>query len=167
MKNPENMTKRQLVEIVQHVRDLLWLEDRSLEHIRNKFGDKFADRIHKTKDTLIFFHEYYDPNKEWDCPELASNISELLANAGLRPNQPEPLSVGYPKRTSNQMWKDDSIQFPRLLDELAAIGVENFIHEAGWRSIEDSTALSREQIMKIFSRAQKEWDRVKKELKDV
>jgi hypothetical protein len=58
-------------------------------------------------------------------------------------------------------WNLDAIQFPRLLDELAAIGVPQLLKEGEWDALEESMDLPRERIMELFGRASTAWQNIK------
>jgi hypothetical protein len=64
MKNPADMTKEELVEIVETIRGFLW-------------ADVDAEGI-----------EVWNPNKEWDVG-LPEDIAEILSLHGLRPTGKE------------------------------------------------------------------------------
>ena len=55
-------------------------------------------------------------------------------------------------------WKDNSIQFPRLLAELWACGLDSGVYD----NLEASMNLSRKRIYELFERAEKEWERIKR-----
>jgi len=56
------------------------------------------------------------------------------------------------------IWKDDSIQFPRLLAEIMAVGLT----EKQWDDIETSMNIEEDELSELFDRAQTEWEEVKK-----
>lgn len=60
---------------------------------------------------------------------------------------------------SNSKWEDNSIQFPRLLAEILATQ-ENLDINALCESMD----LERDEVWALFSRAQEEWERIKKDL---
>ena len=59
---------------------------------------------------------------------------------------------------SNKNWKNDKIQFPRLLAEVWA-NVE--ISEKDWKDLAESMDLSDIELESLFNRAMKEWERIK------
>jgi hypothetical protein len=59
------------------------------------------------------------------------------------------------------VWGVDAIQFPRLLDELVAVGVPGLLKEGEWAALEESMGLPRERIMELFGRASKAFDLIK------
>jgi hypothetical protein len=75
-----------------------------------------------------------------------------------------PLCGGDIDGKPRSPWHDNSIQFPRLLAELNALGIHQFLKEAEWQSLEASMDLERDKIMELFYRAEKEWERIKNEL---
>lgn len=56
------------------------------------------------------------------------------------------------------LWKDDAVQFPRLLAEIAAT-LE--ITAEQWDSLAESMDLEPEEIGELFDRAQAAWERLK------
>jgi hypothetical protein len=58
-------------------------------------------------------------------------------------------------------WIIDSIQFPRLLAELRAIGLT----EAQYRELAVSMDLSQEDIDQLLERAETSWNRIKNRTK--
>jgi len=55
------------------------------------------------------------------------------------------------------LWEQDAVQFPRLLAEIMAT-VE--INDSAWRELCESMDLSGDEILQIFDRAQREWERL-------
>jgi hypothetical protein len=162
MKNPENMTKERLVRIVREIRDWLWLREDEEFDVRTIFGEALANKLKKEQPGKQFL-EYYDPGKEWDS-DIFDGVADVLRNAGLAPGRLVTLKEGYPDRTPNQRWKDDEIQFARLLDELQGVGVINLLKEAEWQALESSMDLKRESILEIWDRASRAFDRIKADL---
>lgn len=142
MKDPQNLTKEQLVRIVRAIRDLLYL-------------DTFYEVETPDAET-----KQYDPEMAWDSGST-DGIAEVLGHYGLVPMKVLPVSAGYPKRTSNQIWKDDDIQFARLLDEIRAHGVPTNMMS----DLESSTNLEAHQLEELFARATSRWEKIKKEHK--
>ena len=66
MKNPKSLSRESLIEIVGNVRDLLFMDE---------------------EETGMVF----DPDKEWDSPEVLSQIAETLDRHGLRPSEVVPV----------------------------------------------------------------------------
>jgi len=62
---------------------------------------------------------------------------------------------------SQELWEDNSIQFPRLLAEICAT-VE--ISDKDWEALKESMDLSTEEINELFDRAQEEWEEIKAEV---
>lgn len=58
----------------------------------------------------------------------------------------------------NPKWLDDSIQFPRLIDECAAV-----LTEDQYERMCASMDLEMDDLMSLFDRAQATWDRIKDE----
>jgi len=58
---------------------------------------------------------------------------------------------------NDAMWKRNDIQFPRLLAEIFAIGLEP------WqiKDLKESMDLTADQISELFQRAEKEWEKIK------
>lgn len=167
MKLPRQLTKRLLVKIVEQVRDWLYMDQYGIDTIKNEYGDEFATKVAKQADAYDIksgLFDYINPDKTWD-PDTESGIAEVLETADLAPPCAMTVKEIYRKPTPNENWKDDSIQFPRLLVELQGVGVINMLREGEWMVIEESMGQSREKIMQIFDRAQKEWDSIKKETK--
>jgi len=144
MKDPRNLSKEQLVRIVCAIRDNLYVDE-----VTEFQGDPL-----EVTETI----RRYDPDMAWDA-DVVSNVAEVLADHGLAPTRILPASAGYPKRTSSQIWKDDDIQFARLLDEIRAHGVPTNMMS----DIESSMSLEAHQIEELFARATKRWEQIKKE----
>ena len=66
MKNVKSLSRESLIEIVGNVRDLLFMDE---------------------EETGMVF----DPDKEWDSPEVLSQIAETLNRHGLRPSEVVPV----------------------------------------------------------------------------
>jgi hypothetical protein len=58
-------------------------------------------------------------------------------------------------------WENDHIQFARMLAELNAAGAPN---KAQMKLLKESTDLNTGQIIAIFDRAEKAWQKIKAEL---
>lgn len=71
-----------------------------------------------------------------------------------RGNMKRPRISKYP----NKNWKNNAIQFPRLIAELEAIGV--FTHKT-LRDLERETDLTEKEIYDLIDRAQEEWNKIK------
>jgi hypothetical protein len=61
---------------------------------------------------------------------------------------------------ATENWNDDSIQFPRLLSELLAIGLPDDIMD----QLAESMDLKKENIMEILARADRHFDSIKPDL---
>lgn len=61
---------------------------------------------------------------------------------------------------AKSLWKNDKIQFPRLLTEIRAIGLTS----TQYGELHESMDLSRDEIDEILERAEKEWQAHKKRL---
>ena len=102
---------------------------------------------------------------------------DSLIHAALEPSEEDtgPISTDndcqhhYTYPTSSQMkqqntWQDNSIQFPRLIDEIQASGVFGLLLSDGSRVI-DSIAISMDldvsHVFELIDRAQHEWDTIK------
>ena len=59
------------------------------------------------------------------------------------------------------LWSNNTVQFMRLLAELRALGVHQFLREAEWQALEASMDLEREKIMELFDRAENSWEAIK------
>lgn len=70
-----------------------------------------------------------------------------------------PLCGGDIDAKPRSPWHDNSIQFPRLLAEVWAV-----IDETTLKEILKSTDLKREDVVELFERSEKEWERIKNEL---
>jgi ElaB/YqjD/DUF883 family membrane-anchored ribosome-binding protein len=57
-------------------------------------------------------------------------------------------------------WKNNKIQFPRLLSEIRAIGLT----AEQYSFLEESTDLSVAEIDELFERAEEEFDKIKENL---
>ena len=57
-------------------------------------------------------------------------------------------------------WEDDSIQFPRLIAEIAA--TQEYID---FGLLADAMGITEEDVSDLFERAHKEWERRKKDTK--
>ena len=60
----------------------------------------------------------------------------------------------------DEKWSDNSIQFPRLLAEIAAV-VE--FSEDDWNALLESMDLETDQLSELFDRAQDAWEEIKEE----
>lgn len=171
MKLPRQLTKRQLVKIVEEIRDWLYMDEDSLQDISDLRSTKLAIKLEKKAQDLHALYEYVNPDKSWDsAADILNGISDALKNFNLVPTKYMTADEVYRKPTPNENWKDDSIQFPRLLNELDCLAVVDLLDAAdqtdtGMLALEQSMDLTRKEIMQIFDRAQKEWDRIKKETK--
>lgn len=56
-------------------------------------------------------------------------------------------------------WQDNSIQFPRLLAEIIAVGLS----EEQWDGLLDAMDLESDDLSELFDRAQEEWERIKEQ----
>jgi len=54
-------------------------------------------------------------------------------------------------------WENNAIQFPRLLSEIIAVGID----EQQWDDILESMDLESDELNELFDRAQTEWERIK------
>lgn len=61
-------------------------------------------------------------------------------------------------KNPNKNWKNNAIQFPRLIAELEAVGA--FTHSI-MADLSGEMDLSKEEIAEIVDRAQAEWDKIK------
>lgn len=61
---------------------------------------------------------------------------------------------------SDSKWEDNSLQFPRLLAEIYAVGLT----DEQWTGLADSMDLELEFVNELFERAQEEWDAIKERL---
>jgi hypothetical protein len=65
---------------------------------------------------------------------------------------------------SQENWLNDSIQFPRLISEIEAVGAFDLLQRDGTKII-DSIAISMDlepwQIYELIDRAQQKWDSIK------
>ena len=176
MKLPRQLTKRQLVKIVEETRDILYMDDATYDELTGPHAtvqDKhFANRLKEEQPRRLGpsgsgHLDFLNPNKEWD-EETVEDVAQVLARRGLQPSRLVAPSEAYRKPTPNENWKDDSIQFPRLLNELDCLAVVDLLDAAdqtntGMQALKQSMDLTRGDIMELFRRAQKEWDRIKKE----
>lgn len=161
MKDPRNLSKSDLAEIVSRVRNWIWMTEDHKDMVRarhKKVAEKIIEERNKVGECCIV--SFFDPDTEWDS-DTTDRIAEVLTEYGLRPKAVCPISAGY----KYDRWGDDELQFARLLDELQAVGVTNLMKEAEWQAIESSMDLKREDIMTIFDRAQRRWDQAKADLK--
>lgn len=162
MKDPRDLSKSQLADIVTRVRNWLWMTEDHKDMVRihhRKVAEKIIEERNKVGECCIV--SFFDPDVEWDTCEVTSRIADVLSEFGLRPKAVCPISAGY----HYDRWGDDELQFARLLDELQAVGVCDLLKEAGWQALEASMDLKREVIMEIFDRAQQRFDRAKADLK--
>lgn len=72
----------------------------------------------------------------------------------------EALSEYAPERTKPTMWEDDSVQFPRLLAEIAAI--QDNLDVVGLAA---SMNLDKSWIAELFERAERAWEAAKEQSK--
>ena len=56
-----------------------------------------------------------------------------------------------------ERWKNNTIQFPRLLAEINGVGLTN----KQYKELSDSMDLSREEIDQLFDRAEESWQQIK------
>ena len=61
---------------------------------------------------------------------------------------------------TNSNWNKNSIQFPRLINEIEAIGLTDEQHN----NLCDSMDLEPEDIDELFDRAQREFDNIKRDV---
>lgn len=61
--------------------------------------------------------------------------------------------------TENPLWLDDSVQFPRLLSEIIANGLD----EGQWDALLTSMDLTSDELSDLFDRAQEAWEKIKEE----
>jgi hypothetical protein len=64
-------------------------------------------------------------------------------------------------RSPNKNWKNNAIQFPRLIAELEAVGafVPSIVHD-----LAEAMDLTPAEIFTLVSRAQAEWDKIKQKI---
>lgn len=162
MKDPRNLSKRELADIVQAVRNWLWLTEDGKDHVMSLYG-KIGKKIVAERNALgeHCVVSYFDPENEWDS-DVLDGLAKVLEEHGLKPDRVCPVSYAY----NYDRWADDEVQFARLLEELVGIGILDFLKDKGWKDLEESMDLKREQIMKIFDRAEKAWTTAKKDLKE-
>lgn len=60
---------------------------------------------------------------------------------------------------SDAKWRDNAIQFPRLLAEISATQ-----DTLDMQALADAMDLSVEEVNELFDRADTEWERIKKEI---
>jgi len=58
---------------------------------------------------------------------------------------------------SNELWKENSVQFPRLIAEIVAAGVP----DACWEEVVNSMDITYEELNELQDRAQEEWESIK------
>jgi hypothetical protein len=175
MKLPKQLTKRQLVRIVEEIRDILYMDDNTPENIA-KYQDhtrtkRFTRKLENEQSRRLGpdgsgLLDFLNPNKEWDT-ETISDVQQALDRRGLCPIRLMTLSEAYRKPTPDENREDDSIQFPRLLSCIGEFWreLEGKTEVTGPRTLAQIIGLPREKILEIFDRAAKEWKRVKKEAK--
>lgn len=66
---------------------------------------------------------------------------------------------------AKKLWKNDKIQFARLLSEIE--DVCDCLNSDDWICLSDSMDLSEDEVGEIFDRAQKFWNKCKKQYKGV
>jgi hypothetical protein len=59
---------------------------------------------------------------------------------------------------TKDVWKDNSIQFPRLIAEIVAT-VD--INAETWQNLCDSMDLTTDELNELFDRAQESWEKIK------
>lgn len=85
---------------------------------------------------------------------VARSVSEHLKNTGIEGCEVHSVFV-------RDVWEDDSVQFPRLLAEIAATQDKLDIP-----ALAQAMDLSTEEVGELFDRAQDEWERVKIRVSD-
>lgn len=60
-----------------------------------------------------------------------------------------------------EKWKDNSIQFPRLIAEISA---NVNISEDDWNSLCESMDLNDDELNELFDRADAEWNKIKESI---
>jgi hypothetical protein len=65
-----------------------------------------------------------------------------------------------PDDTELPKWLDNSIQFPRLIAEILAVGLD----EQQWDDLLTSMDLESDDLSELFDRAQYEWEKAKEQL---
>lgn len=99
MKKPSELSKEKLVEIVESIRDWLYLQEDLLKDLQERFGGEA-----KTKELASDITdpekmvEFFDPDKEWDA-DIIKGVSDVLGCHGLAPDKVLPITAAYPKKT--------------------------------------------------------------------
>lgn len=159
MKRPDQFSKRELVKIVEVIRDWLNMDQDDSACIKEHLGAKFLKKLQKEGEpTGKDLWDFLNPEKCWDGADILEGISDVLNNYGLIPTSVMTPGEAYQKATPSENWKDDSIQFPRLL-----AGIWTCISHSHLKDSTMSAAMGLPwgKIMKIFNRAEKEWTRIK------
>jgi hypothetical protein len=110
------------------------------EHIAEDIGDDTRGR-----------HYYFCAlcGREWllafDAPELKNTPPQ------------EPAETPAVSTDAEENWKNDAIQFPRLLAELRAVG----LYPAQYQELIDAMSLSEGEIDALLERAEAAWQRIK------
>jgi hypothetical protein len=92
MKLPGDLTKEQLIKIVERIRDWLYMDQDDLGYIKDTHGDKFARKVEEQAacdkhDIESGVFDYLNPDKTWD-PDTDTGISEVLSDYDLVPTEP-------------------------------------------------------------------------------
>lgn len=160
MKRPDQLTRRELIELVERIRDWLYLSEDTFDDIASMHGTAFARRVQKGGKLHGAYYEHFNPDKSWDSDTL-DGVAEMLQDFNLVPTKPMTLGQVYRKPTPNQNWRNDAIQFPRLISEMFAALHFNILEQ---KALCDSMDLAWTDILMIVHRADKEWNRIKKEM---
>lgn len=118
-------------------------------------------------------------SQDWTCPKCELTLTtkaltgkkqldlptaEAILDRNIQENMAAPaVELKHKPASASRtgLWNNDQVQFARLLAELHALGLPNFIREAEWQSLEASMDLTRERIVEILERADSAFGKIK------
>ena len=92
--------------------------------------------------------------------EIAELVGDDIASEWQNQAQAQADKHGYASGADQriELWKDNSIQFPRLIAEINAC-VD--ISPEDWEALQESMDLDKDEIGQLFDRAHEEWETIK------
>ena len=98
MNRPSDLTKEELVTLVESIRDCLYLQEDLLKDVRTRFRKAKAKELAGDITDPKKMVEFFDPDKEWDA-DVVQGVADVLDSHGLIPTEVLPITVAYPKKT--------------------------------------------------------------------
>lgn len=97
MRLPRELTREQLVTIVERIRDWLYMDQDELDFIRSTYGARFANKVEKQADNcenISGLYNYINPDKTWD-PDTDAGVAEVLHDFDLIPTKPMTIAEAH------------------------------------------------------------------------